>query len=163
MTVAFWLFLAAAFSDAIDGIVAKHFDAETVFGAFLDPIADKALLVSVYLVLGYEGYLPNWLVILVVFRDMVIIGGALLFHTITQTLSMRPLMISKVNTVLQLVLAGTALGSHGLRLGLDMVVEVLGYVVAATTLVSLTVYVVKWSQRAAAIEDAGAGNPEDPT
>ncbi|MFQ5765352.1 MAG: CDP-alcohol phosphatidyltransferase family protein, partial [Rhodospirillales bacterium] len=157
-----WVFLAAAVSDAVDGIVAKHFDAETVFGAYLDPIADKALLVSVYVVLGYEGHLPNWLVILVVFRDMVIVGGALLFHTITLSLSMRPLMISKVNTFLQLVLATAVLAAAGYHLGQDQAIQYLGYVVAVTTLVSLTVYVVKWSQRAAAIEDAGTGNPEEP-
>ena len=72
MMIAFWIFFAAALSDAADGIIAKHFDMETVFGAFLDPIADKALLVGVYLTLGNEGLLPTWLVILVVFRDILI-------------------------------------------------------------------------------------------
>ena len=104
MMIAFWIFFFAALSDAADGIIAKQFDMETVFGAFLDPIADKALLVGVYLTLGNEGLLPTWLVILVVFRDILIVGGALLFQTVTQSLTMQPLMISKINTVLQLVI-----------------------------------------------------------
>ena len=87
LQIAFWVFLAAALSDAIDGIIAKHFNAETVFGAYIDPIADKALLVGTYITLGHEGFLPIWLVILVVFRDIVIVGGALVFHTVTQSLS----------------------------------------------------------------------------
>ncbi|MDP6926510.1 MAG: CDP-alcohol phosphatidyltransferase family protein, partial [Rhodospirillales bacterium] len=85
MGAAFWVSFAAAISDAIDGIIAKRFRMETVLGGFLDPIADKALLVCVYIALGYEGYLPEWVVILVVFRDALIIGGALLFHTLTQS------------------------------------------------------------------------------
>ena len=72
MKIAFWVFFVAAISDAVDGFIAKHFNAETVFGTYLDPIADKALLVGVYLTLGNEGYLHTWLVILVVFRDLVL-------------------------------------------------------------------------------------------
>ena len=95
MGAAFWVSFAAAISDAIDGIIAKRFRMETLLGGFLDPIADKALLVCVYIALGYEGYLPEWVVILAVFRDALIIGGALLFHTLTQSLSMKPLGCGK--------------------------------------------------------------------
>ena len=116
MGAAFWVSFAAAISDAIDGIIAKRFRMETVLGGFLDPIADKALLVCVYIALGYEGYLPEWVVILVVFRDALIIGGALLFHTLTQSLSMKPLMISKINTTAQLLLAMLVLASEAFAL-----------------------------------------------
>ena len=156
LLVAFWVFVAAGVSDAVDGFIAKRFDAETEFGRYLDPIADKVLLVSVYLALGNEGYLETWLVIMVVFRDALIVGGALLFQTLTQSLSMQPLMISKVNTVAQIVLAAAVLGVHGYAITGDGmaegVVEVLVYAVTVTTLISGGAYVVTWSRRAAAME-----------
>ena len=161
MLTAFWVFLIAALSDAADGIIAKHFDAETVFGAFLDPITDKALLVSAYLTLGHEGYIETWLVIMVVFRDAVIVGGALLFQTVTQSLTMQPLMISKVNTFMQLVLATAVIGFEGFALDNDGAIDILATIVAVTTLWSGTVYVIKWSQRATDMEDAPAANPEE--
>ncbi len=167
MMIAFWVFFAAAVSDAVDGIIAKHFDAETVFGAFLDPIADKALLVGAFLTFGYAGYLQTWLVILVVFRDLVIVGGAVLFQTVTQSLTMQPLMISKVNTVFQLLLALAVLWveAYGIDDGLGL--EVMGYLVAATTLWSGTSYVITWSNRATVLagapENRDAGGPEETT
>lgn len=156
LLVAFWVFVAAGVSDAVDGFIAKRFDAETEFGRYLDPIADKVLLVSVYLALGNEGYLETWLVIMVVFRDALIVGGALLFQTLTQSLTMQPLMVSKVNTVTQIVLAAAVLGVHGYAIAGDGVaedvVEVLVYAVTVTTLLSGGAYVVTWSRRAAAME-----------
>jgi len=159
MMAAFWVFFAAALSDAVDGIIAKYFDAETVFGAFLDPIADKALLVSVFLMLGHQGYIEAWLVIMVVFRDLVIIGGALLFQTVTQSLTMQPLTISKVNTFVQLVFAVIVLWVAAYGLDGGAAIGVIGYIVAVTTLWSGTAYVIAWSRRAAVMEDAG--NPEE--
>ena len=159
LRVAFWVFLAAAISDAIDGIIAKHFNAVTVFGAFIDPIADKALLVGTYITLGHENFLPIWLVIMVVFRDIVIVGGALVFHTVTQSLAMRPLMISKINTVAQLILAIVVLFviGHGIEVG--PILTVMGYFIALTTLWSGTAYVTTWSKLAAEIEKLDSGHP----
>ena len=161
LRIAFWVFLVAAVSDALDGIIAKHFNAETVFGAFIDPIADKALLVGTYITLGHEGFLQTWLVILVVFRDIVIIGGALVFQTVTQSLTMRPLMISKVNTVVQLLLAIGVLFvvGHGIEDG--PVLGVMGYIVALTTLWSGTAYVITWSKKAAELEETGSDHAGD--
>ena len=76
MTAAFWMFFAAGISDAVDGYLAKRMDAVTELGTYLDPIADKTLLVAVYVTLGIAGHVPTWLVILVVSRDLLIIGGA---------------------------------------------------------------------------------------
>ena len=159
MMAAFWVFFAAALSDAVDGIIAKYFDAETVFGAFLDPIADKALLVSVFLMLGHQGYVEAWLVIMVVFRDLVIIGGALLFQTVTQSLTMQPLTISKVNTFVQLVFAVIVLWVAAYGLDGGAAIGAIGYIVAVTTLLSGAAYVIAWSRRATVMEDAG--NPEE--
>jgi len=157
MKIAFWVFFAAAVSDAVDGFIAKHFKAETVFGTYLDPIADKALLVGVFLTLGHVGLLHTWLVILVVFRDLVIVGGAVLFHTVTQSLTMQPLMISKVNTFFQLILGlGVLLiEAYGIDDGLSL--EVMGYIVAATSVWSGTSYVITWGHRATLM----AGKPQD--
>lgn len=151
---ALWVFVAAGVSDALDGLIAKKFDLGTVLGSFLDPLADKALLVSVYVTLGYKGDLPTWLVIAVVFRDLVIIGGALLFHTVTQSLTMEPLKISKANTVAQIVLAAVTLAGHGYGLQLDLPIHILIYLVAATTVASGLAYVVTWNRRASAIEES---------
>ena len=167
LKIAFWLFLAASLSDAVDGIVAKKFNMETVFGSYLDPIADKALLVGAYLTFGFEGYLKTWLVILVVFRDLVIVGGAILFHTVTQSLTMQPLMISKANTLFQLLLAIGVLWieAYGIEDGLAL--EVMGYIVAATTLWSGAAYVLTWSHRATVMtgtpegQELEGGEPEE--
>ncbi len=150
---AFWLFIAAGISDAVDGFIAKRFNAETKLGRFLDPIADKALLVSVFITLGQEGLLQAWLVILVVFRDAVIVGGALLFETLTHSLTMEPLKISKFNTVAQIVLAATVLGFNGFEIKDPGIVSALAIVVALTTVLSGLLYVVKWTGRATDMED----------
>src|ERR1700726_3724150 len=93
---AFWLFVAAGLSDAIDGFIAKRFDQRSRLGALLDPLADKALLVSMFVTLGVAGHLATWLVILVVFRDVLIIGGFLLITALAQTMRWEPLFISKL-------------------------------------------------------------------
>ena len=165
MKAAFWIFFIAALSDAVDGILAKLLDAETVFGAFLDPIADKALLVGAFLTLGHEGYIVTWLVIMVVFRDLVIVGGAILFQTVTKTLTMQPLLISKVNTFVQLTFAIVVLLVEAYRIEDGFALEIIGYIVAITTLWSGTAYVFTWSQMAAVMESPGDGpgdkNPEE--
>ncbi len=154
MTLAFWTFFAAGVSDGADGYIAKKFSKSTVLGGYLDAIADKTLLVSVYIALGGEGYIELWLVILVVFRDLLIVGGALLFRLLTRSLDMEPLMVSKVNTVAQIVLAAVVLGNGDLDLGLSMLIDVLVLIVAATTFASGAAYVVQWTRRASGVEPA---------
>lgn len=149
---AFWLFAAAGISDAVDGVLAKRLGVVSEIGAYLDALADKALLVGVYVALGVEGHLELWLVILVVFRDILIVGGAILFRLLTRTLTMQPLMVSKVNTVTQIVLAAVVLGRLGLDIAIDEVVVVLVYAVAATTLASGGAYLIDWTRRAARVE-----------
>jgi cardiolipin synthase len=152
-TLAFWVFVVAGLSDAVDGFIAKRFNLETVFGKYLDPIADKVLLVSVYIALGQDGAIPTWLVILVVFRDVIIVGGAILYHTITQSLTIRPLMISKVNTAAQVMFAGLVLCGHAYGFADHWTIGALIYVVGATTLLSGGAYVVTWWRRAGAVSE----------
>ena len=111
-TWSFFLFVAAGVSDAIDGFIAKRFNAATKVGAYLDPIADKVLLVAIYVAMGVSGLLPLWLVILVVSRDFLIVGGALLLYTLEFELEIRPIWTSKVNTFMQIGLAGLVLAAH---------------------------------------------------
>lgn len=149
---AFWLFVAAGVSDALDGIVAKRFDLRSELGAYLDPLADKALLMSIYVTLGYLGHVAVWLVILIVFRDLLIVGGALLFHTLTRSLTMEPLFISKANTTAQIVLACVVMAELAWDFSLPRVDLALVLLVAATTVLSGGAYVIKWGRKAAAME-----------
>ncbi len=154
-SVCFWLFLIAGISDAVDGFIAKRFRAESELGAYLDPLADKALLVSVFVALGHEGVVEGWLVILIVFRDLLIIGGALLYFTMTGALRMQPLLISKLNTALQILLAVALLAKAGFGIG-DGLTQTLVHAVAATTLLSGAAYLAKWGFKAARIGESTA-------
>jgi len=152
--IAFWVFVAAGLSDALDGYIAKRFDLRTRLGALLDPIADKALLASVYVTLGFEGKLPDWLVILVVFRDVMITGGYLLIQAVTAARQFDPLYISKLNTALQILLVAFVLARLGLGLGDGPVTPVLVGAVAVTTILSGASYFVRWARILAGTEPA---------
>lgn len=145
---ALWLFAVAAISDAIDGIIAKHFDLQTTLGSFLDPLADKALLVSGYVTAGISGLIPMWVVLLVVFRDIVIIGGAIVFETVTKSLAMEPLLISKINTLAQIILILSILAHLVYTIPGNNIVVLLQYAVAFTTITSGAAYMIIWSRRA---------------
>ena len=101
---AFYLFAAAGLSDAVDGWLARRYGGNSV-GAILDPVADKALLVSMYVTLAAVNVVPDWLAILVVFRDIVIVGGVVVLSLLGQSVMIRPLYVSKLNTVFQIVLS----------------------------------------------------------
>lgn len=109
MQFAFFVFLLAGVSDAVDGAVARTFNQQTEFGTILDPIADKIMLVSVFVVLTYLGHLPLWLTILVVSRDLLIINGVMLAFVLSIKIKIAPLWVSKANTLAQIVLAGLVL------------------------------------------------------
>lgn len=147
MGVAFVLFLAAGVSDGVDGFLAKRFHMTTVLGSYLDPIADKALLVSIYVTLGVDDLVPRWLVILVVSRDIMIVGGVLLAWLLGSPVKMRPLIVSKVNTVAQIVLASVVLGSLGLGIAVPELTRALMALVALTTLLSIAAYARRWLEQ----------------
>jgi cardiolipin synthase len=139
---AFWLFVLAGVSDAIDGYLAKRWDQVTEFGKYLDPLADKALLVSIYITLGVQGHLESWLVIMVVFRDVMIVGAVILYQTMVRRLEVNPLIISKVNTLAQIVLAALVLGSRGFDVDTGLFFEMMIGIVAVTTIISGLFYLV---------------------
>jgi cardiolipin synthase len=141
---AFLLFVAAGVSDAVDGFLAKRFNMSSELGAILDPLADKALIVSIYVALGFTEGLPRWVVILVVSRDILIVGGFLVAMMIDRPMPVRPHPVSKLNTVAQIVLAGTVLGSLGLGFDPGWALPVLMGLVTILTLLSIGFYVAEW-------------------
>ncbi len=153
MQSAFLLFIVAGVSDGLDGFLAKRYGWRTELGAYLDPLADKALLVSIYVVLGLFSHLPVWLVIAVVSRDIVIVGAILLSWILARPVPMRPLMISKVNTVGQIMLAAMVLGDLGFALGLEKLVEVMVWVTGGLTVLSAAFYLVNWLVHMASYEE----------
>jgi cardiolipin synthase (CMP-forming) len=148
LSIAFWVFVIAGASDALDGYLAKVMKARTPVGAFLDPIADKFLLVSAFVVLGVQELLPLWLVIMVVFRDLAIVVGATLIEILTHNLKMEPNLSSKINTFVQVVLAGTVLAVHGFNLlAMTEVIDGLVYLTACSVTVSGSIYLYYWGKK----------------
>jgi cardiolipin synthase len=152
--IAFWVFVLAGASDALDGFIAKRFDRRTRLGALLDPVADKALLGSVYVTLGLAHQLWTSLVILVVFRDVMIVGGFLLIQAIAVPKHYDPLYISKINTGLQIALVAFVLARLGLDADPGMPGAVLSVAVMATTVLSGLSYLVRWARILARSEQA---------
>ena len=143
---AFWVFVGAGISDALDGFIAKRFNSRTRLGALLDPAADKALLSSVYVALVFVYLLPNWLVILVVFRDVTIIGGFVLLQTLAAPRKFDPLYISKLNTLVQIALVGYVLGRKAFGFPDGVLTDILVVMTAVTTVLSGFSYLVRWAR-----------------
>lgn len=152
--LAFWVFVVAGVSDALDGFIAKRFNRRTRLGALLDPVADKALLVSVYVTLGLAHQLWTSLVILVVFRDVMIVGGFLLIQAIAAPKNYGPLYISKINTGLQIALVAFVLARLGLAAERSIFDVVLSLAVVMTTVLSGISYIVRWARILAHSEQA---------
>jgi cardiolipin synthase len=144
MQVAFGLFIAAGISDLVDGFLAKRFRMATELGAYLDPLADKAMLVSIYVALGIVEAIPRWLVILVVWRDIMIVTAVILSWLVDKPVKLKPLTISKINTLAQVLLAAFVLARLGVGLHVEAAIEALIALVAVLTLLSLAFYVVAW-------------------
>ena len=121
MEIAFAIFIIAGVSDAVDGFLAKRFNMASELGALLDPLADKALLVSIYVALGIWGAVPRWIVILVVSRDIMIVGAVIVSWLFGKPIPMKPLMVSKLNTVAQVAFAALVLAALGFGFKFDAV------------------------------------------
>lgn len=136
-----FVFVVAGLSDGLDGYLAKRFNASTYLGSILDPIADKVLLVTSYIMLSVLEIIPFWLMVVVVFRDLVIIGGNLLMALFFSSMEMRPLMISKLNTVVQIFYIVLVLVALTWQLDLSTSLYLLGLLVALTSVSSGLAYV----------------------
>jgi cardiolipin synthase len=150
--LAFVLFLAAGLSDAIDGFLAKRFGMATELGAYLDPLADKAMIVSIYVAMGIVGVLPQWLVILVVSRDIMIVSAVILSWLVNRPVKLKPLAISRLNTVVQILFALVVMAARGFQFNADLAIFVLMVVVAALTLISVALYLNEWIRHMNATE-----------
>jgi cardiolipin synthase len=144
MEAAFLLFILAGLSDAVDGFLAKRFGMVSELGAHLDPLADKVLLVSVYVALGITEAIPRWIVILVVSRDIMIIGGVMLAWFLGKPIRVRPALVSKLNTVAQIVFASLVLAELAFRMEFHSIEAVAMASVAVLTLASIGFYVREW-------------------
>jgi cardiolipin synthase len=150
--VAFILFLAAGISDAVDGFLAKRFGMTTELGAYLDPLADKAMLVSIYVALGITEAIPRWLVILVVSRDIMIVSAVILSWVVDKPVPLKPLKVSKLNTVAQIALACVVLAALGFEFNAQIAVWALAALVTVLTLLSIAFYVREWVRHMNAAE-----------
>ncbi|MCP3664233.1 MAG: CDP-alcohol phosphatidyltransferase family protein [Gammaproteobacteria bacterium] len=146
--IALILFAIAGISDGLDGYLAKRNGWVSRLGGILDPLADKVLLVSSYLSLAVVGMIPVWLVILVILRDLVIVTGALVYHFRVSQLEASPSLISKLNTVLQIILVLSVVLDQGMVSLPAIYIQGMIWLVAATTLASGVGYVWVWSRRA---------------
>lgn len=141
MAAAFWIFVVAGVSDAVDGFLAKRLNARTVLGSYLDPLADKLLLIAIYVLLGRGGFIPVWLVVLVIARDAALLGSSILVVRTDRTAAMRPLLVSKLNTVLQILFAALVMSRLGLgwpHIGIAH--DLLVYAIAVTAVASGSAY-----------------------
>lgn len=102
--LAFILILIAGVSDGVDGFLARFFNWKSRLGAILDPLADKILLVSLFVVFAFKDLLPIWLMVIVISRDLIILSGAVIYNFFIEKIEIKPLFISKVNTAFQIIL-----------------------------------------------------------
>lgn len=145
---ALYLFVFAALSDGLDGYLAKHFGWTSRLGSLLDPVADKLLLVTCYVLTGWLGLIPVWLVWLVILRDVVIVVGATAYHYLFGPFMGEPTLISKINTVAQIVLVVLVIFDQGILQTPEGLIEALVYLVVITTASSGLSYILIWWQRA---------------
>lgn len=152
MEIAFVIFIVAGISDAVDGFLAKRFDMASELGALLDPLADKALLVSIYMALGIWGAVPRWIVILVVSRDIMIVSAVIVSWLFGKPIPMKPLMVSKLNTVAQVAFAALVLAALGFGFKSTPYDLILMGFVTVFTLASVSLYLVEWVRHMSTIE-----------
>ena len=152
-----WVFAVAAASDGLDGFLAKRFDWTSELGKILDPLADKLLLVSVFLTLAMLGHVPLWLAVTAIARDLIITGGAIAYNYLYGYPDGRPTPVSKINTFCQIVYLLFVVGAAALDRAAGPVLTALGALVFVTTVVSGLDYVITYSRKAIAATRARRG------
>ena len=142
------VFFVAGLSDGLDGYLAKHFAWRSRLGALLDPLADKFLMAGAYATLAAVEQIPFWLAAIVVFRDLVIVGGATAYNFLIAPVQGEPTRISKLNTGLELLFVVAVLSHAAIGAPPQTAITVLGAGVFVTVVVSGIDYVIAWSERA---------------
>lgn len=142
------LFCIAGFSDGLDGYLAMRFSWQSRLGALLDPIADKLLVAGLFIMLAYTQHIPVWLTVVVISRDLIIIGGAAAYHYLIQPVEGEPTRISKLNTAIQLIFLLFVLSRAAFEWPDKISITVLGAATLVTVVISGIDYVVQWTQLA---------------
>jgi len=142
------LFRVAGFSVSVDGYLATRFNWGSRIGALLDPIADKLLVAGMFITLTYTQHIPVWLTAIVLFRNVVIIGGAVAYNYLIKPVEGEPTVISKINTVMQLLFLLLVLSRAAFGWPDEISLTVLGAAIFVTVVVSGIDYVVQWADRA---------------
>jgi cardiolipin synthase len=148
--IAFYVFVIAGLTDAVDGYIARRFSQQSELGAYLDALADKLLIATSFIALFAAAALPYWLVVLVIFRDIMIVGAVAIAWLLNNPIPIEPLLISKCNTAAQIGAVAFTLASGSFFVapaGSDTAVHSL---VALLTVVSVSAYFVKWFRHMAA-------------
>lgn len=140
------LIVIAGLSDALDGYLARKYHWQSELGAMLDPLADKAFLAGLIVVLGAKQLLPFWLVLGVVARDVIILIGAGFYQLVTRDLKMQPLWVSKINTALLVLLVLLVTFSMLVVSVPAWLIDGMVVIVALSTLISGIAYVVVWTR-----------------
>jgi len=147
---AFWLFVIAAITDLLDGNLARWLNQRSVLGAWLDPIADKVMLLTTLSMLALTELLPMWLLYVVVVRDLVILAGAEAYRRLTGKLDVRPTISGKIATFMEFVLVSWVLADIALDLGWDQTIEPLALVTTLAVGGSGLRYVWLWTRKTSA-------------
>ena len=147
-TLTLWMFAVAAVSDGLDGFLAKRFGWTSQLGKALDPLADKILLVGVFATVAFTGMVPMWLAVTAVARDLIITAGALSYLALYGYPHGQPTVISKLNTLCQILFLLAVIAGHALEADWSVAVTILGALVLVTTVVSGLDYVITWSHKA---------------
>jgi len=143
-SLAFAAFAIAGLSDGLDGFIARRFDMRSELGAYLDALADKALLMSIFIALAAALVVPVWIAVLVVSRDLMILGAVIVSWVLDKPVQIRPLWISKLNTAAQIAFAGAALADMAFGVMQGAWFETMLYAVTASTLASTAAYLTQW-------------------
>ncbi len=138
------LFLLAGLSDGLDGFLARTFDLRSELGAYLDALADKSLLVSIYVALAVVGTIPASIAIIVVSRDIMIMGAVVVSWVMDKPVEIRPLLVSKLNTTSQIAFAGLILAAKAFDWTLGYWFGVAVVIVVTLTIVSGAAYLAQW-------------------
>jgi cardiolipin synthase (CMP-forming) len=146
--VAFFLFFIASLTDAIDGYLARKYHWVTRWGSIVDPLADKTLMILTFLTLGYLGVIPLVLLIVVILRDVIIVGGGVAYHFLIGSYEFKPTLISKCNTFLQILLIILLMFEQAFRVLPLGFIHLLMILVFFTNIMSLLDYVIVWGMKA---------------
>lgn len=146
--LALYLFVIAGVSDCLDGLLARRFHWTSRYGAIADPLADKLLLMSSFITLGYLGYIPYWLVAVVIGRDIWIICGAFAYYFMIAQPDFAPSQLSKYNTFFQILLVGLLLFDLSFHAISSQVFQFLIQLIFVTSLLSFVDYTWVWGRQA---------------